>query len=345
MSNKPIVKMFGRFFWFMFFSAVIIASSVLMYEFGPEQKVYKDTSFNYAFQPPQGYTEWESNQNAILDQHSHTLYSDGVLTVEQNILWHIAQGYNVTVFTDHDNIKNKDDIDALKEKYASKIILIQGIEWTTYRIHMNFLGITEWNLPIPNEPTDADIKAAINEAHRQKAVVTVNHIPWSLRVGMDTHPTRKELLDWGVDYIELVNQHEYDIDSVPWINASGFGKITGTDMHSPEKVCGWTGLNITNFTEAAVMNELRARRTSIFFNQTGSPDASISYDNQWYEVAKPMMLVGRMFELYYPNYIDWVGIGVFAAYLIAIFLLSEGIRSLNRKFWEKRNKTEEDNIS
>ena len=96
----------------------------------------------------------------------------------------------------------------MKEKYKDQIILIQGIEWTTGRIHMNFLGLSEWDLDIPSMPSDQVIKDAITEAHRQNAVVTVNHIPWSLRVGMDTHPTRQQLLDWGVDYIEILNQHE-----------------------------------------------------------------------------------------------------------------------------------------
>jgi hypothetical protein len=331
--------MVGRLFWFVLFSGIIIAGSVLTYEFGPKKYRYQNDSFNYEFQPPQGFTEWAAQQDIILDQHSHTLYSDGVLTVEQNIQWHIAQGFNAMVLTDHDNIRNKRDLDSLRNKYKDQIVLIQGIEYTTGRIHMNILGITEWKLRIPDNPTDAQLQEAITYAHNQNAVVTVNHIPWSLRVGMTTHPTRAQLLEWGVDYIEIVNEYEFDNDSVDWINATnGFGAITGTDMHSPDRVTGWTGINTTSFTIDGIMTELRAKRTSIFYNETGSPDFSVRYDNPWYEVTKPLAYVGEMFEWYWVgNGLDGIGISVMVAYFLAAFFIAEGVRVANRRFWEKRN--------
>ena len=47
----------------------------------------------------------KSAYNVIYDHHSHTYYSDGALTIRQNIEWHIAMGYNALTITDHNNMK------------------------------------------------------------------------------------------------------------------------------------------------------------------------------------------------------------------------------------------------
>ena len=109
-------------------------------------------------------------------------------------------------------------------------------------------------------------------------------------------------------------------------------------MQSPEKVCGWTGLNISEFTEAAVMEQLRARKTSIFYSKEGKADETPMYNNPEFEPVKPLAFVGQMFEKYYTNDgVDWVGVSVFAGYMIGIFVISQILRVTNRKFWDKRN--------
>lgn len=310
-----------------------------MTEYGPNEKYYKNTSFAFTSWVPEEFFE---NNNIILDQHSHTLYSDGVLTVEQNVLWHIAHGFNACIITDHDTLKQKTEVQQIAGQYSDQIIVMYAMEWTTWRIHMNFLGIESWNLPIPDNPSDTDIQNAINEAHNQNAVVVVNHIPWSLGRGMN-HPTRQQLLDWGVDYIEVINEADYDTESFDnWCNnTGGFGVISGTDMHRPDRVWGWTGLNVTEFSTEAVMVELRNRRTAIYYNSTGAPDSSVAYDNIWYNLTKPMKLIGDLFENYWDNGLDWLGVSIFAGYMIAVFVISEFLRVANRKFWERQNKKRE----
>lgn len=340
LNKKNLLQMIGRLFWFVFFTAIIITGCVLIYEFGPDQYQYRNDSFEFENKFPDGYQTWASQQNAILDQHSHTLYSDGAMTVEQNILWHLKHGYNVTFITDHDEggIRNMAEVARMKEKYKDQIIVIQGLEWTTSRIHMNILGISEWKKSIPQNPTDEQIQEAIIYAHSLNALVTVNHIPWSLRVGMVTHPTRQQLLDWGVDYVEMVNENDYDINSTSYCNdTTGFGMITGTDVHSPWKCFGWTGLNLSSFTEEAVMTELRAKRTSIFYNSTGDIDLSQKFENPWYEPVKPLKYFGEMFERFYPGGIDWTAVGYLIIYMLAVFFFAEVLRVANRKFWAKWN--------
>jgi hypothetical protein len=337
-DKKYRLQIVGRFIWSIFFLGIVIAGTILANAYGPRDKIYQNDSFDFEMQAPQGYTQWASNQNAILDQHSHTLYSDGKMTVEQNVLWHIAHGFNVTFITDHDNMNNVKDIAAIKQRYATQILIIEGIEWTTQRCHLNILGVKNWTSPIPDYPTDDDIKNMVIEAHNKGGIVTINHIPWStVTVGMANHPNRAQLLSWGVDYIEIINEYEEDPESYAWCNnTGGFGMITGTDVHGPTRVTGWTGLNVSSFTEEAVMTELRAKRTSIFYNSTGSPDSSISYDNPAFIAVKPLSSIGSMFKgIFWNNALDWTGIGVFAAYFIGVFIFAEFVRVFNRKFWEK----------
>ena len=47
----------------------------------------------------------KSKFNVVFDHHSHTIYSDGTLTVRQNVEWHKVMGYNALAITDHNTIK------------------------------------------------------------------------------------------------------------------------------------------------------------------------------------------------------------------------------------------------
>src|SRR6056297_2586381 len=47
-----------------------------------------DEAFNYSYRP-----SFIPEDAYLLDTHSHTLASDGWMTPEQNIKWHIANGF------------------------------------------------------------------------------------------------------------------------------------------------------------------------------------------------------------------------------------------------------------
>ena len=77
---------------------------------------------------------------------------------------------------------------------------------------------------------------------------------------------------------------EWDTDSEAWVADGRFGVISGTDMHSPDYVSGWTGLNITEFTEEAVMVQLRARNTTVFYSEEGHADETPMYKNPEFDL-------------------------------------------------------------
>jgi hypothetical protein len=154
-----------------------------------------------------------------------------------------------------------------------------------------------------------------------QGLVTVNHIPWSLNGGtLPDHPTMDQLFSWGVDYVEVVEQNRFD-----WVNwqfaiQHGMGAIAGislhflitlckgTDMHYPDRgVNGWTTLIPANFSEEAIMEELKAKRTSFIFNAIDSPySANLQFSSQ-NVILDPFFKIAEFVKGYY-----WVSEGMYS---------------------------------
>ncbi|HME56091.1 MAG TPA: CehA/McbA family metallohydrolase [Candidatus Lokiarchaeia archaeon] len=192
----------------------------------------------------------------FIDLHGHTLASDGWMTPEQLVKWHIANSFNAFVLTDHNTSKNNKEILALQSKYP-QILIIPGFEWTSERLHLNFIGIEDYPHHVPSVPTDEEIQQAIMNAKALGAVVLVDHVTWTmdqprLRSGELIHPTREQLLDWGADGFEINNEMYWHdpttarmLDDLhhEWKGRKLFSG-TGTDIHNPFKewATGWTEL-------------------------------------------------------------------------------------------------------
>jgi len=253
-----------------------------------KDKIYSDNDWKGIIpHSPPGYEK--NKHNVVFDQHSHSIFSDGALTIKQNVEWHIAMGYNALAITDHNNMRHLEKIDKVRSEYAERgIIILSGIEWTTDRIHLNFLGISNWEHKIAYKTTNDKIIDAINKAKEAGAIIVCNHIPWSLyEYNMKDHPSRETLLDWGIDFIEVINddslpENVYDRESYEFCNQhkNEVGMITGTDMHAPDKlvgggVRGWTLMNLNELTEEALIEELRKKRTEIIYSKTPYLDPGI----------------------------------------------------------------------
>jgi hypothetical protein len=243
------------------------------------RKSIPDAAFDYFYRSP-----ILPENGFFLDTHSHTWASDGWMTAEQNIRWHIANGFHAMVLTDHNTDANNSPSLALQAKYP-QIVIIPGFEWTAPRIHLNFIGIEKWPHKVPFKPTDEEIKTAIHQAKAMGALVQVNHIPWTLdqpyvRSGESVHPTRDQLLEWGVDGFEVQNEIRwYDPRTIAWLEQKKLrGELrrpiylsSGTDIHNPIKewVQGWTELLLTpeegvQPTIDIVKTALREGRTKIW---------------------------------------------------------------------------------
>ena len=105
---------------------------------------------------PPGYNK--TKFNVVFDHHSHTNISDGALTIKQNVEWHIAMGFNAITVTDHNNMHHLKEIDIIREEYAERgFLILSGIEWTTNKIHLNLLGLTDWKSKISYRTTEETI--------------------------------------------------------------------------------------------------------------------------------------------------------------------------------------------
>jgi predicted metal-dependent phosphoesterase TrpH len=332
---------------FICINLCIIGICVPIYMLGPAPSIYKNEDW-IGISPisPPGHNA--SQWNVVLDQHSHTIRSsDARLTLEQNVLWHIALGYNVICITDHNIAPDLAAINSIQSKYAGKIIIIPGVEWTTDRIHLNVLGITEWDVESPWNPSDEQIQAIIEKGHRQGGVVSVNHIPRNPR---PDYPTRDQLFSWGIDFLEVINcdnypEAVYDQESHEFCQThiGEIGEITGSDMHMPDRfgsggIHGWTILNATNFTYTAVMEELRAHNTKILLSPYAIVDPASHIVNPLYLGLKPLMNIGQIFVGLYSTEtgLDSITIIIGLGYYTLLFIALEIVRFIGARIQQKK---------
>lgn len=322
--------------------AAVVSLSVVTYAYAPPAATYRDGDWDETrFRPSYEAT----GLHVLVDQHSHTLYSDGALTPLQNLQWHVAMGFNACVVTDHVNGIYPDPWEGAIEarrlarsQLNDTIKVLVGIEWTTNRVHMNFIfppavdpAVAREQVPFyGRQPTDAQIQAAIDAVHALGGLVTVNHWLWSLP-RMPTHPSRAQFYAWGVDYFEIINEDVYDQESYEFCRArADLGVITGSDMHTPDgnPVGGWTIVHVPAFTEEAIFAELAALRTDIVHLSGGAPYEVAHEPSPGYAALRPLILLGDLFEDYMPGgtTLDWAGIGVLLAYLYGTFTVVELVR-------------------
>jgi hypothetical protein len=104
------------------------------------------------------------------DLHTHTLASDGVLSIEELSLHARRNGLDYLAITDHNMMVTTDTL--LEHPHLT---LIPGIEWTHYQGHANFLGVDQpYDEPfIAN--TFEQVQARFTSARMRGAFISINH--------------------------------------------------------------------------------------------------------------------------------------------------------------------------
>lgn len=308
-------ELLGLCSWILFIALFIGIGFLLFERFYRQIPKITDDLFNYhrlpAFLPKEGF---------FLDTHTHTLYSDGKMTVEQNIKWHIANGFKAMVLTDHNTSRGNKEFVALQSNYP-EIVLIPGFEWTAQNCHLIFMGIMDFPDSVPRVATVENVKTAINKAHDLGAVVMISHITWTqwqpvCAIQGLVHPSREELIECGVDGFEINNEVRwYDPESVYFVDALRQKKhpkpifiATATDIHNPFEhwVAGWTELFLSPEEKShpswdIVKKALLDARTKIWVSHDFDiPPELKSNSNQ----KKP----SRYLTLFYPFYMLVIGL-------------------------------------
>ncbi len=170
------------------------------------------------------------------DLHTHTVASDGVLTVEELAHHALRHGLDFLAITDHNQVVSADTLPQLPG-----LTIIPGVEWTHYQGHANFLGVDR----LYDEPfftnTTQEMQARFASARDRGALITIGH---PFEPGMDF---RFDLHSIPFDCLEVWNgpMRESNLKTVGlWHSLLAAGKkipiCGGSDYHrdSPFQILG-----------------------------------------------------------------------------------------------------------
>jgi len=104
------------------------------------------------------------------DLHTHTMASDGVLTLDEIGHHALRHGLDFLAVTDHNQPVSADTLSRIPG-----LTLIPGIEWTHYQGHANFTGLDEPYDGSFIANTLAEVKAHFTSARERGALITINH--------------------------------------------------------------------------------------------------------------------------------------------------------------------------
>ncbi len=104
------------------------------------------------------------------EMHCHTLHSDGDSTVENLVNMARARGLDFLAITDHNSVSHQCVLETLSDP---GLILIRGVEVTTFKGHWNAWGIPDWIDFRATRPEQ--MRAAIQFANARGALTSCNH--------------------------------------------------------------------------------------------------------------------------------------------------------------------------
>ncbi len=186
--------------------------------------------------PPAGPARWYRG-----DLHSHTVHSDGEITVEDRVRGAVERGQDFLAITDHNTVSHFRERDA----WPDLITPIRGSEVTTFHGHLNCFGLREvidWR----DAARGSGAARILDQAHRQGAIISINHPsgfgdPWCGGCHWDF-----ALVDYAtIDAIEVWNGRWRIPESnnngalAFWTDLLDAGfrptAVSGTDSHSAEE--------------------------------------------------------------------------------------------------------------
>ncbi|KAI9304848.1 Polymerase/histidinol phosphatase-like protein, partial [Cunninghamella echinulata] len=219
-------------------------------------------------------------------------------------------GYNAVIVSDHNTLSGglfAEKLALENDYYRERIVVIPAIEYTCCRIHMNLVGINETIKVGPPVPTDDQLREVIKRTHELGGIVIVNHIPWSntTQVNYDlprlpNHPSVADLIAWGVDGFEIINQDTFDYPTMQIAQRHNLIQMIGTDVHHPSVPANaWLTVNSPSMNKTDIMNEIIARRTSFLYDPTGTPYLSYPTTPSLYNFLTPLTWLGDYFGMFY----------------------------------------------
>ncbi len=108
------------------------------------------------------------------DFHVHDREStDATPSLEDNVKYAESVGLDAMEASDHNTITQMDYMVDLQAKHPH-LLIIPGIEWTTYHGHGNAIGATQWVDHKVGQP-NVTVTGAVDAIHAQGALFAINH--------------------------------------------------------------------------------------------------------------------------------------------------------------------------
>src|SRR5208337_4078410 len=99
-----------------------------------------------------------------IDLHVHSKYSgDNDAEPEETLIHAIQRGLQGIAFTEHYYYEASEPVEALKEKYGDRILILRGVEFSTAEGHCLVFGLNTDRLSLRYAPAEEVIQA-VNRA-------------------------------------------------------------------------------------------------------------------------------------------------------------------------------------
>jgi len=176
-----------------------------------------------------------------IDLHVHSKHSgDNDADPEETILHAIELGLDGIVFTEHYSYEASEPVEALKEKYGKKILILRGVEFSAYEGHCLVYGVDTDRLSMKYAPVK-DVVRIVREAG---GVVVPSHPYRPVNSLGDLLFSAGEIC--ALEGYNGCNMHAYNVKAVEAAELLRLPYTGGSDSHAPRE----TGSCYTEFEDA-----------------------------------------------------------------------------------------------
>lgn len=228
------------------------------------------------------------------DLHAHSRESgDAQPTIDVLVTFARAQGLDFVELSEHNTTSQLDFVGDVQAKHPD-ILVLPGVEFTTYAGHANGIGATAWVDHKIGQP-GVDIAGAADAFHGQGALFSINHPLFDLGNLCIGCSWKHELPAAKIDAVEVATAGAADLFAAGslkfWDDLCATGRhvaiVGGSDDHTAGADVGSFGAPVGTPTTYVFAKELSAEgilegiasgRTAVKFHGPSDPMAELTSD-------------------------------------------------------------------
>ncbi len=226
------------------------------------------------------------------DLHVHSIESgDARPPIEEVATFARSQGLDFVELSDHNTVSQLDFIDSVQASHGD-LLLLPGVEYTTYAGHANGIGATQWVDHKIGQP-GVDITSAAALFRAQDALFSINHPLYDLGNACIGCSWKHDLPVESVDAVEIATAGTGDIFAEQtlafWDQLSGTGRhlaaVAGSDDHGAGQNLGsfstpigtpTTYVFAEGLSAASILSGIKHGKTVVKFHGVTDPMVELS---------------------------------------------------------------------